>query len=91
MYLDRAAWSPFGPHIRFDRMPQALDLRVTRSIFTPDIQPEIWHYPEQRPIFFQKLSGLDPVLMVDPPASKETVTHHVLSEQIDDGNQYRYE
>jgi len=37
------------------------------------------------------LLGLESVLMVDPATSKEAVTHHVLSEQIDDRNQYRYE
>jgi hypothetical protein len=45
----------------------------------------------QRPIFFQALLGLEPGLMVDPATSKEAVTYHVLGEQIDDRNQYRYE
>jgi hypothetical protein len=29
--------------------------------------------------------------MVDPPASKEAMTYHILSEQVDDRNQYCYE
>jgi hypothetical protein len=40
---------------------------------------------------FQMLLGHEPILMAHPATSKEAMTHHVLGEQIDSRNQYRYE
>ena len=53
--------------------------------------PGLWQCLERKSHFSQMLLGLESVLMVDPATSKEAVTHHVLSEQIDDRNQDRYE
>jgi hypothetical protein len=45
---------------------------------------------EQQLLYFQILLSHEPVLVIDPSASKKSAPHHVLSEQIDDRNQYGY-